>query len=77
MYVLESANTLADVPYQPPERCHQLIGKKDEQFAVVVKDGLRIVFRPKHKPMPRKKDKGMDLSKITQIEILCIGDYHD
>ena len=35
MKVLAAANSLVDVPRQPPERCHQLSGDRDEQFAIV------------------------------------------
>ncbi len=77
MKVLAAVNALLDVPHQPPERCHQLIGDRDEQFTVAIKNEWRIVFKPKHEPIPRKKDGGIDLSKITTIEILWIGDYHD
>ena len=77
MKVLAAANSLADVPRQPPERCHQLSGDRDEQFAVVIKDQWRLIFVPRHEPIPRKKDGGIELSQITTIEIMWIGDYHE
>lgn len=74
--VLEAAPTLAEVPHDSPERCHQLKGSLDEYFAVDL-DGLcRLVFLPNHDPVPRKDDKGIDLSKITRIMIMDVGDYH-
>lgn len=77
MKVLAAANSLADVPRQPPERCHQLSGNRDEQFAVVIKDRWRLVFVPKHEPLPRKEDGGIELSQIRTIEVIWIGDYHE
>ena len=77
MKVLAAANSLADVPLQPPERCHQLSGDRDEQFAVVIKDQWRLVFVPKHASIPRKEDGGIELSQITTIEVIWIGDYHE
>lgn len=77
MKVLSASTTLADVPHQPPERCHQLSGDRNEQFGVIIKDQWRIVFRVNHEPLPRKEDDGIDLTKITKITITWIGDYHD
>ena len=77
MKVLAAANSLADVPRQPPERCHQLSGDRDEQFAVVIKDQWRLVFVPNHESIPRKEDGGIELSQITAIKIIWIGDYHE
>lgn len=62
---------------QPPERCHQLSGDRDEQFAVVINDQWRLVFVPKYESIPRKEDGGIELSQITTIEVILIGDYHE
>ncbi len=77
MKVLAAAPTLADVPRQPPDRCHQLTGDRKEDFAIVIKDQWRIVFEPNHDPVPRKEDDGIDLNRVTKIKITWIGDYHD
>ena len=77
MKVLAAANSLADVPRQPPVRCHQLSGDRDEQFAVVIKGQWRLVFIPKHASISRKEDGGIELSQITAIEVIWIGDYHE
>jgi len=77
MKVLAAANSLADVPHQPPERCHQLSGGRDEQFAVVIRDQWRLIFVPNHETIPRKRAGGIELSQITAIEIIWIGDYHE
>jgi plasmid maintenance system killer protein len=78
MAVLHNANNLSDVPRLPPEKCHQLTNDRDEQFAVTIKDQWRIVFIPDHDPIPRKEDnEGIDLSNVTKIKIIWIGDYHE
>jgi toxin HigB-1 len=73
---LSSAPTLADVPQKPPERCHELRGERKGEFAVDLKHPYRLIFRPYHDPVPRKDDGGVDLNKITIIEIITIEDYH-
>lgn len=74
--VLAAANTLADVPRVPPERCHQLNGTYRNCFAVDGEHPHRVVFEPAHDPLPRKPDGGLDLAKITAITILEVVDYH-
>ncbi len=73
---LRSAPTLADVPQKPPERCHELSGDRKGEFAMDLKHPYRLIFRPYHDPVPRKEDSGIDLNKITKIEIFTIEDYH-
>ncbi|NJO55788.1 MAG: system killer suppression protein [Rhodospirillales bacterium] len=74
--VLREARTLADVPRVPPERCHELTGRREGQLAVVIKDNWRLVFRPAHDPPPRKPDGGLDHSQVTEIELIEVVDYH-
>jgi proteic killer suppression protein len=74
--VLAAAPTLADVPAHAPERCHQLTGDRKGSFAVVVQQPYRIVFEPAHDPVPRTADGGIDLARVTAINILEIVDYH-
>lgn len=73
---LRAAPTLGDVPQKPPERCHELSGDRKGEFAVDLKHPYRLIFRPYHDPVPGKKDSGIDLNKITVIEIISIEDYH-
>ena len=76
MGVLAAAESLADVPNQRPERCHQLEGARKGQFAVDIQQPFRIVFEPYHEPAPLTEEGGLDLSRITRIRILNIEDYH-
>ena len=35
-----------------------------------------LVFEPDHDPIPRMKDGGIDLQKVTAITILDVTEYH-
>lgn len=76
MAVLRNARTLDLVPKTPPDRCHQLIGNRKEQFAVDLDKTRRLVFKPNHEQTPRLDDGGIDLNGVTAIEILDVIDYH-
>ena len=73
---LSAADSLADVSRLPPPRCHQLQQNLDELFAVDISANERLVFRVDHEPIPRKKDGGIDLTKVTAVVVLKIEDYH-
>ena len=74
--VIAAAPALSDVSHRPPERRHELKGKRKGEFAVDLDRGYRLVFRPEHSPLPRKDDGGLDLTSITAITILGVEDYH-
>ena len=76
MAVLESARNLAEVPITPPNRRHQLVGDRDEQFAVDLVHPRRLVFAPDHDPVPRTGDGGIDIERVTAIMIEDVVDYH-
>jgi proteic killer suppression protein len=77
MKTLEAAATLHEVPKIPPDRCHQLAGDRDGQFAVDLVQPSRLIFKPKG-DISRRPDGGIDLNKVTEITIIEIAkDYHD
>lgn len=76
MTLLRAVKNLSQVPTIPPMRCHQLTGNRDEEFAVDLKHPHRLIFRPQHSPIPRKEDGGIDVGKVTAIEIIEVNDYH-
>lgn len=57
-------------------RPHPLTGDRKGQYSVDLCKGLRLVFEADD-PVPTLKDKGIDWSKVTEITIVFIGDYHD
>jgi proteic killer suppression protein len=69
--VLANARTLADVPVDPPPRCHQLKGKRKGQFAVVLVGNWRLVFEPD----PPVKGH-VNLAEVRKICLLEVVDYH-
>lgn len=76
MAVLSNARTLDLVPKTPPDRCHQLKGRRKGQFAVDLDESRRLVFRPNQAQIPRSDEGSIDLNGVTAIEILDVTDYH-
>ena len=74
--VLRNARTLAMVPVTPPERRHQLSGKRSGQYAVDLVHPYRLIFAPNHAPLPRMPDGGIDLGEVTAITTIEVTDYH-
>ena len=73
---LTSGATLSTISYLPPPRCHELIHRKGV-FSVDLEHPLRLLFVPADDPIPRKTDNGIDLSLVTEVEIIAIEDTHD
>lgn len=73
---LESARNLGTVSRVPPCRCHELTGDRKGQLAVDLVNPHRLIFIPDHDPKPQKDDGGLDWTKVTQILIVEVGDYH-
>ncbi|NEO43004.1 MAG: killer suppression protein HigA [Moorea sp. SIO4G2] len=46
-------------------------------FALDLNGGLRLVFQADVEPLPLKADESLDWSKVNQICIVFVGDYHD
>jgi len=76
LVLLEATPTLAGIPTDPPPRCHELHENRHGQFAVDLKYPYRLIFLPANKPIPVDINGGIDLTRVTEIEILEIVDYH-
>ena len=76
MAVLKAAPVLASLPESPPERRHALQGKRHGQFAVDLVHPYRLVFRPDHDPLTRRRGGGIDTERVTDITIVEVVDYH-
>ena len=74
--ILKNARTLSLVPTTKPERRHQLTGNRRGQYALDLIHPHRLVFKPDHEPIPRKKDGGIDTDRVTAITIIEVIDYH-
>lgn len=68
----KNANNLAEIPSDPPPRCHLLSGNLKNKFAVDVSKNYRIVFEgyDKDDNLSTKK------SQIVTVQITEIEDYH-
>ena len=71
-----SVDNLAQISVLPPPRRHVLSGSRAGQFAVDIKQPFRIAFIPDHDIVPTLESGGVDVSKVTKIKIMWIGDYH-
>lgn len=73
----DAAENLAVIGQLPGARCEELKGNRAGQLSVRAHDGMRIIFRPMHEPVPVKLDGGLDWSAVTAIEVESIEDDHD
>ncbi len=73
---LRAAATLGEMRLLPGARCHELTQDRKGQLAVDLVHPRRLVFEPAHDPVPTKADGGLDWSKVTEIVILEVVDYH-
>jgi proteic killer suppression protein len=76
MVFLRAANNLEQVPATRPFRRHQLSGGYKGCLAVDLKHPYRLIFRPVNDPLSVLGDGGIDLRRVTDIEIICVEDYH-
>jgi len=75
---LADAGNLAAMRFLPQAYCHELKGNRAGQLAVKLDQGYRMVFEPANSPVPKKKDGGLDWSRVTAIRILELSeDYHE
>lgn len=74
---LKASSNLHDFSSLPAPRCHQLNGRRDNQFAADLKHPFRLIFEPNNDPTPLKADGGFDISRITSILIIEVVNYHD
>jgi proteic killer suppression protein len=73
---LRAFENLSEVPHQPPLRRHELSGKLKGTYAINLDHPYRLLFVPYHDPLPELKGGGIDLGKVTLIQITSIVDYH-
>ena len=64
-------------PYDGPGRCHELTGNRKGQLSVDLDHPSRLIFAPKHDPVPKKDDGGLDWKQVTAILIIGVEDTHE
>lgn len=72
---LEAAASL-EVMRLLPGRCHELTENLRGHLALDLEHPDRLVFRPANVPLPVDESGRLDWSKVTEVEIVAIGDYH-
>jgi len=73
---LAAANNLGEIERLPPAGLHLLKADRAGQWAVTIHGGQRLVFEPLPEPVPKKPDGGLDLTRVTGVRVVFIGDYH-
>lgn len=73
---LQEAETLEDFRTLPG-RCHELTGDLKGCLALDLVHPKRLVFKPEHEPPPIDADGRLDWRKVTKVEVVAIGDYHN
>lgn len=73
---LRAANNLSVVSHLPPPRRHKLVNDREGQWAVDLNGKMRLIFEPSNDPIPTTEDGAIDLTKVTEITIIEVTDYH-
>ena len=73
---LDGADNLSHISNYPPMRLHKLYHNRVDQFAVDINSKLRLTFEVANDPIPKLKDGGIDKTKVTEILILGVENYH-
>ena len=73
---IAAASSLKDLAKLPQTRVHQLTANRDEQISVDVKHPYRLLLVPDHEETPRKKDGGLDWTRISKVTVTEITDTH-
>jgi len=73
--VLRDASNLSIVPVLPPNRRHQLQGKRAGQYAVDLIHPYRLIFEPAD-ILARKVGSEENTDEVTAITIIEVIDYH-
>ncbi len=76
MMELRAAETLSDISYLPPPRCHELTGNRAGQISVDIEHPYRLLFIVANDPCPKLESGGLDWNSIAEIEIVGIVDTH-
>ncbi len=74
--LLNNAETLADVPHEPPPRCHPLKGEYEGCYAVDVSGNWRLVFEPIVDESSDPENKKLNPADVRAVRILGVIDYH-
>lgn len=76
---LDDLNAAANLSYMRklPGRFHGLTGDRDGQYSLELHGGCRLVLEPANMPLPIRQDGTLDISKVTTVKVVYVGDYHE
>lgn len=74
---LADLSAAANVCVLPAGQPHPLKGDRAGQYAVKLHGGQRLVFDVADEPIPTTDDNHIDWTRVTQVRVIFIGDYHD
>jgi len=57
-------------------RLHQLKGKQSDLWSADLKQPFRLIFKIADDPVPKLKDGGIDLEKVSAVKIWNVEDTH-
>ncbi len=72
-----AVDTLDELSYLPPTRCHMLKGKRKYQFAVDLVHPFRLIFKPRGEIENYLIEGEFNKKFVKEIIILEVIDYHD
>jgi proteic killer suppression protein len=73
---LRVAHCLGDIIDEGRFRCHLLKADLSGCYALDIMHPHRMVIQPTNEPIPMKNNNEIDTSKVTEVKIVSIGDYH-
>jgi len=71
------AAAILDYMRKLPGHFHALSKERAGQFALELHGGCRLVIAPANVPLPTLPDGAVDLSRVSTIKVVYVGDYHD
>ena len=73
---ISAADNLLVLQSIPALECHSLGGGRKGEWAISISGNWRLVFKIEEDPIPKKEDGSIDHSKVINIRIMEIVDYH-
>jgi proteic killer suppression protein len=77
LHQIRSSKNLAVLKAIPRFRCHLLKGDLKGCYGLDIKHPFRLVIKPANDPVPMKDNNEIDVAKVTVVELIQIGDYHE
>jgi toxin HigB-1 len=74
LFNLETVDVVTDLGVGRP---HALERDREGEYALDLEGAKRIVFESANEPIPYRENGRVEWSKVTQVRIVFIGDYHD